>query len=94
MNLQVSPYIRRWIAPHEEKLLRPGRAQWLWVAYQFGLERHYGVLARHLVVNCRADRERRLFVPGRWSKLGACVPAEALGEEDPFLFLPASFSNR
>ncbi|KAF1977667.1 hypothetical protein BU23DRAFT_271013 [Bimuria novae-zelandiae CBS 107.79] len=80
MNLQVSPFIRRWIVPHQSKLLVPGREQWLNIAYQFGLERHYITLASHLMMNCRADKEGDLLVPGRHEKLADHIPEEALVE--------------
>ncbi|KAJ4355898.1 uncharacterized protein N0V89_003923 [Didymosphaeria variabile] len=79
VNLQVSPFVRRWIVPHQESLIHPGREQWLFVAQQFGLERHYVTLARHLVLKCRADGHRNLIMPGRWKKLDGWVPDGALG---------------
>ncbi|KAL1605292.1 hypothetical protein SLS60_004840 [Paraconiothyrium brasiliense] len=80
MNQQVSPFVRRWIVPHQESLIHPGREQWLFVAQQFGLGSHYVTLARHLVLKCRADRQRNLIMPGRWKNLEGWVPEGALVE--------------
>ncbi|KAF2446783.1 hypothetical protein P171DRAFT_238980 [Karstenula rhodostoma CBS 690.94] len=79
MNTQVSPFVRRWIVPHQEKLLSPGREEWLFIAHQFGLERHYVTLASHLVLSCRTEGGRTLFTPGRGEKLEGLVPEGALG---------------
>lgn len=86
MNTQVSPFARRWIVPHQEMLLSPGREQWLFVARQFGLERHYVTLANHLVLGCWTEGGRTLFTPGRGEKLEGLVPEGALGGF--FLLLP------
>ncbi|KAL5384307.1 hypothetical protein DPSP01_005454 [Paraphaeosphaeria sporulosa] len=80
MNAQVSPFVRRWIVPHQDKLLSPGREEWLFIAHQFGLERHYITLAQHLVLGCRTEGGRMLFPPGRAEKLEGLVPDGALVE--------------
>lgn len=82
MNLQVAPYIRSWIVPHQWKLLCPGREPWLYVASQFGLEKHYATLAGHLVWKCRVDADGILLVPGRHEKLAGRIPQEAYGMSD------------
>jgi hypothetical protein len=79
MNVQVSPFVRRWLLPHQEKLFVPGREEWLFVALQFGLERHYVALANYLMLSCRTDGERNLIAPGRHERLEGLVPDGALG---------------
>ncbi|KAL5371424.1 hypothetical protein PMIN02_012827 [Paraphaeosphaeria minitans] len=80
MNAQVSPFVRRWIVPHQDRLLSPGREEWLFIAHQFGLERHYVTLAQHLVLGCRTEGGRMLFPPGRAERLAGLVPDCALVE--------------
>lgn len=77
MNSQVAPYIQAWIEPYQGKLLSPGREQWLTIATQFGMERHYATLARHLVLNCRVNVQGKLLIPGRRELLTGRIPQEA-----------------
>lgn len=77
MNLQVSRHIRSWLAPYQQMLLTPGREQWLQIAHQFGLKRHYATLAMHLVANCRTDEEGNLLSPGKHKALWGRIPQEA-----------------
>lgn len=79
MNMQVSPYLAKWIAPHQSKLLAPRCEKWLNIAYQFGLERHYVALVQHLALNCRADRDGALYVPDRHERLSERIPKDGLG---------------
>lgn len=88
MNAQVAPFVRRWIVPHQDRLMRVGGEEWLFVARQFGLERHYVSLAQHLVMSCWSDGGRTLFV-GAGVHLEDVVPEAALGTP-PSLLLPPS----
>ena len=94
MNSQVAPYIRTWIVPHQGKLLSPGREQWLTVASQFGLERHYITLARHLVLHCRVDVEGTLLVPGRRDRLPGRISQEACSTYTLWLRIERPVSNQ
>lgn len=48
-------HIDTWLAPYRERLLHPGYEEWLFVAHQFGYEKEYLELAKHLAVHCRVD---------------------------------------
>ncbi|KAJ4297646.1 hypothetical protein N0V90_005540 [Kalmusia sp. IMI 367209] len=80
MNVQVSPWLRSWIVPHQRNILTPRREQWLSIAYQFGLEGHYVKLARHLAQNCRIDKDGCLYVPGTQEKLVGHFPEDTIAQ--------------
>jgi hypothetical protein len=56
MNQILIPFLPRWSMPYRQSILEPGKEEWLFVAYQFGYEEDYRLLAKHMAWNCRVDK--------------------------------------
>jgi hypothetical protein len=63
LNHILVGYLGRWIAPHRHRILERGYEQWLFVAWQFGLEDDYLRLANYMAVNCAVNEEGELRYP-------------------------------
>jgi hypothetical protein len=77
-NQLIYPYIHSWISPHQPKILQQGYEQWLYIAYQFGLEDDYSKLSKYLAIECRINPEKQLLVPGAGQVMTGCFPDECL----------------
>jgi hypothetical protein len=60
-NRVLIPFLSKWTEPYRQKILEPGKEEWLFVAYQFGYENDFRILAKHLALNCRVDEEGKLI---------------------------------
>jgi hypothetical protein len=63
LNHILISYLDTWLAPHRARLLETGYEQWLYVAWQFGLEDDFLELATYLAVNCWVNSNGALLVP-------------------------------
>jgi hypothetical protein len=55
LNHLLIGHVDSWLAPYHACLLKASFEEWLFVAWQFGLEDHYLTLANHLAMNCQVD---------------------------------------
>lgn len=60
-NHVLIPFLSKWTEPYRQKILSPGKEEWLFVAYQFGYENDFRILAKHLALNCSVDEEGKLI---------------------------------
>ncbi|KAF2105355.1 hypothetical protein BDV96DRAFT_655706 [Lophiotrema nucula] len=63
LNPLLSPFIDKWIAPFAGRVLEPGFEDWLFIAYQFGLEDDYRALSRYLTLNCTISERKQALSP-------------------------------
>lgn len=61
LNHIVGRYLDDWIEPHRANLTKSGFENWLYIAWQFGLEAEYLTLANHLAVHCEVNRDDMLI---------------------------------
>ena len=76
----VVPFIDGWLAPHRERYMEAGYEQWLYVAYQFGLEDDYLTLADHFVRNCRINQQYCLLAPTTGFVMTGQYPENAISK--------------
>ncbi|KAJ4368895.1 hypothetical protein N0V83_005977 [Neocucurbitaria cava] len=56
------PHLSKWLSRYRRPgKCKPGHEEWLYVAFQFGLEKDYMDLADHLVLSCQINEENRLL---------------------------------
>jgi hypothetical protein len=79
LNHLLVGHIRAWLAPHRERVTQRGYEQWLYVAWQFGLENDFIALVNHLATRCKVDEEGRLLIPDTDQPLACQLPHGALG---------------
>ncbi|KAH7399040.1 hypothetical protein DE146DRAFT_519923 [Phaeosphaeria sp. MPI-PUGE-AT-0046c] len=63
LNHVLIGYLDKWLEPHLPSLLEIDYEDWLYVAWQFGLEDQYLTLANYLAVNCEINSQNELLVP-------------------------------
>jgi hypothetical protein len=63
LNHILVGYLERWIEPHRHRILDRGYEQWLFVAWQFGLEDDYLLLANHMAVFSAVNDDGELRYP-------------------------------
>ncbi|OAK98057.1 hypothetical protein IQ06DRAFT_349783 [Phaeosphaeriaceae sp. SRC1lsM3a] len=63
LNHILIGYLDKWLEPHFAHLLDYDYEEWLYVAWQFGLEEQYLTLANHLAVHCEINDRNELLVP-------------------------------
>jgi len=80
MNHLIMPFLKHRAFHHKAEILRPGYEQWLFVAYQFGIEDDYLKLSKHLAVNCRVDQKGELFNLAGDATLEGHFPGDAIGK--------------
>jgi hypothetical protein len=73
-------HIGPWLAPHRERVAHRGYEKWLYVMWQFGLERDYLALTDHLAVVCEVDAEQQLLLPDTKKHIVCRLPNGALGK--------------
>jgi hypothetical protein len=78
LNHILINYLDLWLAPHRERILEPGYEQWLYVAWQFGLEEDYLRLANHLTINCAINAKGQLVPPTSKQPIEGVFPPKAL----------------
>jgi hypothetical protein len=78
LNHILINYLDLWLAPHRERILEPGYEQWLYVAWQFGLEEDYLRLANHLTINCAVNAKGQLVPPTSKKPIQGIFPPNAL----------------
>lgn len=55
-------HLQKWLARYRRPdKFRPGHEEWLYVAFQFGLEKDYIDVADYLVLSCQINEENRLL---------------------------------
>ncbi|KAF1916932.1 hypothetical protein BDU57DRAFT_250426 [Ampelomyces quisqualis] len=64
LNHLLIGYIDAWIRPHNNSITKIGCEQWLYIAWQFGLDVYYTKLANHLALHCQVDEHNALLKPG------------------------------
>jgi hypothetical protein len=78
MNEIVNPFVVGWMTLHQISFLKVGYEQWLYIAYQFGMEDVYARLTRDLAVDCRINANKQLLVRGTDQVLDGLFPDETL----------------
>ncbi|KAH8594494.1 hypothetical protein B0O99DRAFT_625075 [Bisporella sp. PMI_857] len=53
----VRPWLDRWLAEAKEKNFKPGRENWLYIAWVFGREEEFKILSQRLVRDVAVDAE-------------------------------------
>ncbi|KAF2708509.1 hypothetical protein K504DRAFT_503676 [Pleomassaria siparia CBS 279.74] len=83
-NELLAPFMQTWIAHHRESILTPGYEQWLFIAYQFGLEDDFLQLSNHLMLNCMVNEHGQLLNLAGDAVLEGHFPTGLLGELPSF----------
>jgi hypothetical protein len=78
LNHILIGYVDTWLAPYHARLLEAGFEEWLFVAWQFGLENHYFTLANHLAMNCQVDENFYLLEVGSDLPIVGTYPPDTL----------------
>jgi hypothetical protein len=78
LNHILIGYVDTWLAPYHARLLEAGFEEWLFVAWQFGLEDHYFTLANHLAMRCQVDQNFYLLEVGSDLPINGTYPPETL----------------
>lgn len=79
LNHLLLPFLPGWIQPYQPRFLESGFEQWLFIAYQFGFEKDYKHLAKHLALHCTVDHQGQLFNTSQRPITGV-FPPHAIGE--------------
>jgi hypothetical protein len=77
LNHVLIGYLDLWLTPHRRRILERGYEQWLYVAWQFGLEGDYIRLANHLAIHSAVNREGELLYPGCSNRIRGTFPPNA-----------------
>lgn len=78
MEKLVASQIDAWLLPYCKTFRDPGWEPWLFLLYQFGLEKNYLMLARHMALTCGLD-DRGALVSSSGRQLTGPLPPGGLG---------------
>ncbi|KAF2470750.1 uncharacterized protein BDR25DRAFT_32270 [Lindgomyces ingoldianus] len=62
-NHVLIPFLPKWTRPYQDKFLNDGMEEWMFIAYQFGYEDDYLMLAKHLTLHCTLNEDGSLIAP-------------------------------
>jgi hypothetical protein len=80
LNHLLVGHLGSWLAPHRKHITQRGYEQWLYIAWQFGLENDFIALVEHFATRCKVDEEGQLLVPNSDQLLVCRLPHSALGK--------------
>jgi hypothetical protein len=91
-NKVLGPFLGKWTDPYRQIIFNHGMEEWMYVAWQFGFEDDYLLLARHFALDCTIDTDLQLIAPSG-KPLHGWFPPGAVGKlliQVPFLVLDYS----